>query len=244
MLTRLSRLNGLAIQAPDAEFGTVRDVYFDESTWGVRYLVVDTGRWLPGRLVLISPAAVAGIDFEERRLETYLSRSQVENSPDISNHEPVTRRHELELRDYYGWPIYWPQGAEATRTVEEWKEEAVRTEHPEDTHLQSAGDVAGYRVHCRDGELGRIDDFLFDEEEWILRYLVVSTGRWWPGREVLIPPDWIDELDWSGWTASVDHSREEIRNAPEYDPSKPVDREYERRLYEHYRRTPYWPHTR
>ncbi|MEX0701947.1 MAG: PRC-barrel domain-containing protein [Planctomycetales bacterium] len=240
MLHKLSTLIGYTIRATDGDLGTVEDAYFDDRTWAVRYFVVDTGDWLPGRLVLVSPESIRSLDADEEAVAVSLTVAQVEASPDIREHEPVSRQHELELRAYYGWPVYWGQGAEATRTLKALREDAIETERPDDMHLQSARDVSAYFLHAKDGDLGRIEDYLCDDAGWIIRYLVVDTADWGGGRRVLIPPDWIASLDWDRSQARLEHTQEEIRNSPLYDPSRTLEREEEADLYAHYRRPPYW----
>ena len=81
MLRTISGLRGTIIAATDGEIGSVQDLYFDDLRWTVRYLMVDTGAWLPGRQVLISPMAVGGPSWGEGRLPVRLTKQQVENSP-------------------------------------------------------------------------------------------------------------------------------------------------------------------
>ena len=107
MLTNVTFLKGLVIQATDGELGTVDQFYFDDETWAIRYLTVDTGGWLGGRQVLISPISVVHADWPAKRLDVALTKKQVENSPDIDTHQPVSRQHEAEYNGYYGYPYYW-----------------------------------------------------------------------------------------------------------------------------------------
>ena len=108
MLRSTAELAGLRIHATDGDIGSLANVYFDDIHWQVRYFVVDTGHWLPGRLVLMSPAAVESADLTTRKLNVRLAKKQVEGSPGIEAHEPVSRQHEQHVAKYYGWPVYWP----------------------------------------------------------------------------------------------------------------------------------------
>ncbi|MEX0715107.1 MAG: PRC-barrel domain-containing protein [Planctomycetaceae bacterium] len=240
MLHKLSTLIGYTIRATDGDLGAVEDAYFDDRDWAIRYFVVDTGDWLPGRLVLVAPDAITGLDSEEEAVAVDLTVDQVEGSPDIHEHEPVSRRHEIDVRAHYGWPSYWEQGAEATRTMESLRENAIERARPDDMHLQSARDVSAYDLHARDGELGRVEDYLCDDAGWIVRYLVVETAEWAGGRRVLIPPNWVADLDWKESKARIEHTQEEIRNAPPYDPARVPERGEEEELFSHYDRPPYW----
>ena len=108
MLRSITDLAGLSLHATDGDIGSLTDVYFDDNHWRVRYFVVDTGNWLPGRLVLISPASVANVEVGQRQLNVTLTKGQVEKSPGIEAHETVSRQHEQHMSKYYGWPVYWP----------------------------------------------------------------------------------------------------------------------------------------
>jgi len=92
-------LKGGTIKAMDGDIGSAQDLYFDDRTWTVRYVVVDTGAWLPGRQVLISPFAfrpVPGASW----LRTFLSKKQIENSPSLDTDRPVNRQREVEFSQY------------------------------------------------------------------------------------------------------------------------------------------------
>src|SRR5664279_6350411 len=107
MLTNTTNLKGLVIHATDGEIGTVDHFYFDDDTWAIRYLTVETGSWLDDRRVLISPMAVIRTDWRAKRIDVALTKKQVENSPNIDTHKPVSRQHEAAYLGYYGYPNYW-----------------------------------------------------------------------------------------------------------------------------------------
>jgi hypothetical protein len=109
-----------------------------------------------------------------------------------------------------------------------------------DSRLRSARDVMGYYIEATDGDIGHVDDFLIDDSEWAIRYMIVDTRNWWPGKKVLISPEWISQVSWPDSRVYVDLTREGVKTAPEYDPSRPVEREYETRLYRHHDRPSYW----
>jgi hypothetical protein len=221
MLHRMSEFTGVSIHASDAVLGAVRDVYFDEMEWKVRYFVADTGTWLPGRIVLLAPEAVTELDVPAGELRVNLTKEQIERSPGIETHQPVSRQRELALRDYYGWPIYYPQGSRDLTGMPTTT--PGRVPDQEDTHLQSAADVAGYYIHARDGDLGHIEDFIVDEGAWAIRSLIVDTRNWWPGKKVLVEPRSIEKIDWASSKAWVAMSRDEIRNGPEFHASEPLE---------------------
>lgn len=249
MLTNITFLKGLVVHATDGELGTVEQFYFDDETWAIRYLTVETGGWLGGRQVLISPFSVVRADWPAKRLDVTLTKKQVQNSPDIDTHQPVSRQHEAEYNRYYGYPYYWggpylwgsvyvpteplpPPSAEAEpdRILEE----------SADSHLRSTEAVTSYHVEATDGEIGHVDGFVIDDEAWAIRYIEVATRNWLPGKKVLVSPAWIERVSWADSEVSVALSREAIKTAPEYLLSRPLTREYENRLYAHYGRPPYW----
>ena len=107
MLRSTKQLHGDKLGATDGEIGHVKDFYFDDQNWAIRYLVVDTGSWLPGRQVLISPHSLGALDSAGKVLSVKLTRKQIEDSPSIDAHKPVSRQWEEEYYRYYGWPFYW-----------------------------------------------------------------------------------------------------------------------------------------
>jgi len=253
MLTKTTQLKGFQIRAEDGAIGTVDRFFFDDETWAIRYITVETGGWLGGRPVLISPISIVHVDWKAKRLDAALTKKQVENSPDIDTHQPVSRQHEAEYMGYYGYPFYWagpylwgpafyPAGL-AVPSIPSVKAIADRTEcESADSHLRSSEAVAGYSIAAVDGEIGHVDGFLVDDTAWAIRYIEVATRNWWPGKKVLVSPAWIERVSWRDAAVYAGLSREAIRSAPEYIESTPVTREYEERLYLHYGRPPYWLH--
>jgi sporulation protein YlmC with PRC-barrel domain len=234
MLQSVKDLRGIAIQATDGEIGKVYDFYFDNETWTVRYLVVETGSWFSGKRVLISPVVLGRPDLEEELFPISLTREQIENSPDTDTEGPISRQHEMELHAYYGWPMYWGGGP----YVGAEKMEAVAVE--QEPCIRSVREVMGYHIKAIDGEIGHVHDFLVDDENWEIRYMVVDTRNWWPGKEVLVSPQWIETVNWDEAKVHVDLTKESIRSSPEYENLSAISREYEEKLFEYYKRRKYW----
>ena len=251
MLTNTKHLKGFVIRATDGELGTVEQFYFDDETWAIRYLVVETGGWLGGKLVLISPISVSHTDWEARRLDVALTKKQVENSPDIDTQKPVSRQHEAAFFGYYGYPYYWdgpnlwgsglyPAGLALPITDSAIVTAgSVRTESM-DSHLHSTDAVLGYHMGATDGEIGHLDGFVVDDEAWAIRYVEVSTRNWWPGKKVLVSPAWIERVSWTDAKVYAGLTQEAIKSGPEYDESIPITRDFENQLFVHYGRPPYW----
>jgi uncharacterized protein YrrD len=248
MLRSLKALRGYTVRATDGDIGTVDEFYFDDQSWAIRYLVVDTGNWLVGRKVLIFPASLGPPDWEASVLPVVLSRQQVADSPSIEADQPISRQKEDEFLKYYGWPapgwtaapsMAYPAAMDTIAAIEAQADESAE-EDEGDPHLRSMQEVLGYDIQARDGEIGHVDDFIVDDEPWMIRYMVVDTRDWLPGRQVLVSPTWVTQVRWDERAVHVDLSRETIQNSPEFDSSKPVNREYEERLYDYYGRPKYW----
>ena len=251
LLTNANQLKGLTIRATDGDLGIVDQFYFDDEIWAIRYLTVDTGGWLTGRQVLVSPFSILNVDWPARRLDVTLTKKQVENSPDIDTHQPVSRQHEAAYLGYYGYPFYWggpylwgasysPIGFVAPTAVSAETLANTAQRESADSHLRSNEAVTGYSIEATDGEIGHVAGFVVDDEGWAIRYIEVATRNWWPGKKVLVSPEWIERVSWANSKVSVALSRDAIKNAPEYAETSPITREYENRLYFHYGRPPYW----
>jgi uncharacterized protein YrrD len=255
MLQVISGLKGFAIEATDGRMGTVADFLFDDASWKVRWLVVDCGNWLKGRKVLIHPSAVSYVALEDEKFDVDLTKAQVEGSPELLEHQPVSRQMESRLYDYYGWD---PLGEEAANLVPisgamvsplsapPWVG-AQRRDEPledaaagEDDHLQSIVEAIGYHIHAIDGELGHVENFLFDDGDWSLHYLIVDTSNWWFGKHVLISPHAVKAIEWSDRQVQLDVSRQQVEASPPWDPLVAFDEIYAKRLHEHYG----WPGSR
>ena len=263
MLRSIKDLEGYAISATDGAIGNVKDLYFDDRAWVVRYLVVETGAWLSSRKVLVSPIAVGRPDWARRLLSVRMTKEQVRNSPAIDTDKPVSRQHEMEFSGYYGYPYYWGGASawgggmypnqmmpgnggygspQAIRSEEQAayaraEEESNRTEDP---HLRSCEAVMKYHVHASDGAIGHVDGMLIDEETWAVRYLIINTSNWWQGHQVLVAPDWIDNVSWRDSKVSVKLTRQAIQDAPAYEQLSTLDRASEKSLYGHYGQAGYW----
>jgi hypothetical protein len=254
MLRGVRQLQQFAIRASDGNIGGVTDFYFDDERWAVRYLVVDTGKWLPGKRVLISPHHIAPPDWTVEELQVVLSRDQVKSAPETGTHKPVARREEIAHYFYYGLSPYWtgpalwgaapypmvPSSAAIAEMDRYVQEEHARASAQGDEHLRSTREVIGYVLHARDGELGTIDDFLVEDRSWAIRYLVINTSQWWFGKRVLIPPTWITSVEWAKQTAYCRVTRQQVKESPTYDRANHLDRQWEVDYYHHYGVSPYW----
>ena len=199
MAQTVKALRGDMIMAADGRIGLVDDVYFDDERWGVRYFVVDTGGWLPGKRVLISPASVDAEASGGDQLRVRLTREQVEKAPDAESDRPVSRQYEMKHAAHFGYPSYG--GAE---------------EAPGggDSHLRSGLEVIGYDIEARDGAIGDVEDFVVDDKSWSISDVVVDTTKWWPGGRVRVHPDDVERIDREGRKVHLRLTRDEVRRRP------------------------------
>jgi uncharacterized protein YrrD len=262
MLRSVKSLEGYAVGATDGPIGQVQDFYFDDQAWVVRYVVVESGDWLASRKVLISPIAIPRERWADGMLHVSLTKKQVKDSPDIDTEKPVSRQHEMQFSSYYDYPYYW--GGEGfwgggmypnllmpgyagfgsePRTSSEKERAGVRADvgrrSKGDPHLRSCRAVMRYHVHASDGDIGHVEGALFDDETWAVRYLIVNTSNWWLGHQVLVAPQWIQDVSWSESMVSVNMTRQQIKDAPTWQPTA-LERAEEIRLYDHYGRAGYW----
>lgn len=237
MLHNLKSLIGCNIHAIDGEIGKVDDFYFDDRSGSIRYLIVDTTNWIEGAKVLLSPVVIQQPDVLNRYITVKLTQNQIRNSPDIDTKKPVSRQNVIEFPDYYQWPIYGMSVLSAPMLNDQMAPQADSLKGNDDPHLRSAEDVEGYNISALDGEIGHVDDMIIDDETWMIHYWVVKTKNWLPGKKVLISPQWINLISWEDKKVFVDMTVDSIKKSPGYDPSKPLQMEYETELNNYYGRS-------
>lgn len=244
------RLTGYQVRATDGKVGHCSDLLFDDEHWAVRWVVVDTGGWLPGRKVLVSPICLSEPDWSNKVLPARFDKDRLARAPRLEEQAPVSRRYERALAEHFSVLPYWAGagtwGAAAYPGLL-WRPDREATQvlagdviEKETGNLRSAREVRGYRIHAEDDEVGHVEDFILDDEDWTLRYVVVDTRNWWPSKKVLVSPDWIADIAWPDQRVLVDLTKAQIENAPEYDPAQPVNRVLETRLYDYLGRPYYW----
>ena len=249
MLWNACAINGYAMSASDGRFGAVSDFLFDDVSWLVRWLVVDTGKFLSRRKILLPPLVLGHPDPNGREFLVRLTKQQIKDSPEIDSDQPVSRQMEAHVYNYYGWFPYWGTGPymggydlmDDPMAVSPALESRRRREHVADTprsdgdpHLRSIEAVTGYRIHANDGEIGHVEDFLVNDTDWSIHYLIVDTKNWWPGKKVLISPKSAREINWTDRLVNLDVNRQKVKDSPIYDASKTVDGAYEERFHNYY----------
>ncbi|MDA3852654.1 MAG: PRC-barrel domain-containing protein [Bacteroidales bacterium] len=245
MLINAKTLKGYKLNTNDGEVGHVNEFYFDDRFWTIRYLIAETGGWLTGRQVLISPYAFTEVNKIEQHINTDLTKKQIEDSPSLEIDKPVSQQYEMDYYGYYGYPAYWSGTymwgyyPNIMRDSREWKK-TEKEERTWDSHLRSTHEVNGYNLQANDGEIGHVKGFIIDEDSWAIRYLIIDTKNWWPGKHVLVSPQWIERVSWDESKVYVNLSREIIKKSPEYNDASLLSREYEIQLHQHYNRKGYW----
>jgi uncharacterized protein YrrD len=248
MLWNASAIKGYAVTASDGRLGAVSDFLFDDATWLVRWLVVDTGNWLSGRKVLLPPAVLGHPDRTRREFSVGLTMQQVKNSPGISTDRPVSRQMEASVYDYYGWSPYWGMGLymggygyaassmkTSTYLESRWHEKKIASRRDDDDpHLRSIEAIIGYHVHASDGEIGHVEDFLLEDSDWSIHFLIVDTKNWWLGKKVLVSPRSAQSINWGDRLVNLNVDRQRVKNSPTYDASTTIDGAYEKRFHDHY----------
>jgi len=245
MLIKAKDLKGYKLNSLTGDIGSVKEFYFDDKHWTIRYLIADSGNWLTGRLVLISPYALLHIRKDSEEISINLSKKQIEQSPDLETDKPVSKQFEESYYGYYEWPVYWvgPYIWGSNRSPAKTDESSQASTEPSeswDPHLRSTDEVRSYHIQAPDGEVGHIEDFIIDDETWTIRYLIINTHNWWPGESLLISPIWIDRVSWVDQKVYINIPKETIKESPVYSKQALVTREYEDKLYRHYHKPQYW----
>lgn len=257
MLWNASTINGYAISASDGKIGTISDLLFDDTSWLIRWLVVDTGNWLSGRKVLLPSSAMGHLDAKQEECSIKLTIQKIKDSPTIATDRPVSRQVETSIYSYYGYSPSWGSGygylggigylgsygymggiggalpvSLGSQAPEEEIADVQRSH--DDVHLRSVAAVTGYHIHASDGEIGHIEDFLVEDVDWSIRYFLVDTKNWWPGKKVLISPQSAREIIFPDKLINLNVDRQIVKNSPAYDPSKTIDGAYDEKFLTYY----------
>lgn len=257
MLIKAKTLKGYKLNSLDGEIGKVEEFYFDDHHWAIRYLIAQTRGWLTGWQVLISPYELTTINKEDGNISVNLTKKKIEDSPLLETDKPVSQQYEESLYSYYGRPLYWGGasiwgsspyiengmnlgigGGYPTMNIN--RENDIVNNQSWNPNLRSTDVVRGYTIRGTDGDIGHIDDFVIEDKNWAIRYLIISTKNWLPGKKVLISPKWIDHIDWAESVVYVNVVRDQIMKSPEYTDEILLNRDYETSLHQHYNQEGYW----
>ncbi len=216
MLRKIKDLRGFELYATDGDVGAITEFYFDDLDWTILYMVVDSSAWLPGRRILVSPASIGEIDWVERKLQTLITRADIESSPEIDLHQPITREQEVRYFAHFGWACLW------------------------EGELRSTQEIIGSRVESTDNKLiGTVDDLIVDDL-WTMRYLILSSGSSIEPQKLLFSPNWIEVRDWKETKLFTLFDSAKLNSSPNFEFNSIIKREYETDLYSYYGVKPYW----
>ncbi len=220
-LQSVEELYGSKLVALDGDVGYLKDFYFDDNIWVVRYAVADTGSWLADRMVLLSPHGFGKLDRNHKTLHVNLRKMQIQDCPSIESHGVVSRQYEADYYRHYGWPAYWAGDAMwgvssspiSDPTARDKSEEPRMYYHRDDKHLESAREVIGYPVQAADGEIGHVKDFLVDDRSWAIRDLVVETGSSISGSRIRLSTDKVNWISYNDSKVHVSVTKADLEKA-------------------------------
>lgn len=248
VLRALRRLEQSKVTASDGELGLVVGFLVERDHYVVRYLVVETGGFVGGSKLLVSPISLHKNRTTHRGLHVATTISKVQDAPRFDLDQPISRRMELEFHRYYGYAQYWgqsgtwgesPQPGALARARNHDSAVVADTTGSSEVRLLKATELRQYQVAGSDDVLGRVEDFVVDDETWEIRYFVVATDPWFGG-QVLIAPEWARRTSPERRTIYFGLTRQAVQDSPEWNPTRPITREDEARLYAHYERPGYW----
>lgn len=259
MLRKLSSLKGFKVEGKGEELGKIEDFYFDEDYFTLRYLLIDTGSWLKDEKTLISTDALEEIDYQSKKLKVNLNTETLKEGPSLEKNKPISQIMEEKLTEHFNWPVYWiAPTSNISRIAKENKrkeeissfnnqaeEENDMSDRKKESNLRSFDEIKGYYLKTDDKEFGHLKDLFVDEENWLIRYLLIDTCNFLPCKDVLIAPEWIIDISWNQRNIHVNKTKKEIKKAPAYKEEKSelsVNRDYEKNLYDHYNEKGYWWH--
>jgi hypothetical protein len=236
MLIVQTSLKEYEVHAKDGRIGKIEDCLFDQRNWKIRWLVLDTGTWLSGRQVLIHPSAFSRPDPRRSVLSVQLTKAQIEASPEISTDQPVSQQMELNVYGYYGWNSMWgvPGYFAGYPMAMDLPADDGRAGDP---NLRSMHAIEDYHIEASDGAIGHLENFILDDTDWEVRYLVVDTKNWWIGKRVLLSPFAVRDVSWAERQVRVGVTREQVKGSPPWNPEELVDESYQKRLHSYYS----WP---
>ena len=201
MLYEAKTLKGYKLHSLDGQAGKVKEFYFDDHQWKIRFLVAETGNWLIGKQVLISEDALGAVNKEEQYININLTSKQIEDSPSLESARQTYPNLIIEQMDM---------------------SESYQGKAPWDPQIRSTYDSSGSKIDAMDGELGSIDDFIIDDKTWEIRYLIVNAKNWWPDKKILVTPKWSERVNWAESNMFINLPRETFKRAKEYtDESQP-----------------------
>ena len=213
MVTCFQNLQGEQLTATDGAIGNIRDFYFDDQQWTVSYLIVELSNWLSSRNVLIPAELLGNVDPQSKTVKAQVSRTQVKQSAPVALKKPVSeQRREQQNRRTKLYLVSIPSASKISQTAHN------RMMGSADSHLRSGAELqSDYWVLGKDGDIGPIHDFVMDDQQWTVRYIMVNVGWWFSAKLVLVPPRFVDRISFNQGAVATSLPAEVALNAPPYD---------------------------
>lgn len=258
MLRKMSALQNFNLRGVNGDLGKVTDFYFDQHQFILRYIIIDTGSWLKDEQTIISTEVIKNIDYQNKLINTDLEAEKIESAPSPDKNKPVSKAVEEKLSKYFNWPLYWISdhstagptilaGSPMREKLYDFQniidEKSLNTEDEVESNLRSFKEVKNYHIKAENKEFGYLKDLFVDEDNWQIRYLLIDTRNFFPGKKILIAPSWIQNISWDKEKIYISQTKEELKNCPEYQEKRSeqlVERSYEEKLYDHYNKIKYW----
>jgi len=245
MLIKTNNLKAFTAKSKNNIEGTILDMYFDDLFWNIQYIVVETGRFLPDKVIIISHNLLGKPDYNSQLLPINTSFDAKSDGKNTQFLRSVSEIKTINASKILEWPL--KQTNLKALNTEEMKNLVTNMVSDEDKvtpmanpHLRSWNEVLGYNIQAKNGEIGHVDDFIAESDNWKIRYMIIDTHNWLPGgKYVLISPAWIEKIQWNNNLVYVDLDKDMIKNSPEYDPNKPIDDAFELKLFKYYGRQYY-----
>jgi hypothetical protein len=211
MLIAAKKMYGIPLEGADGRVGTLSDILFDDNSWRLRHLVVNLDRWFLGQQVLLDPNVIERMEWSDRKMLVHLTKEQARQSPNVDTDLPVARREIQEAAHLLVWEAYWTSVLDTLPEMEG------------DPHLRSTKMLTGLHLHCTDGQLGHVVDFLIDDQQWSVGELLVDTRNWWPGKRVLIEPSLVERIDWVEREIWLSLPRGQVEDRPAFEYDTPIE---------------------
>ena len=203
MIVTTNRVYGSRLNTCDDEHVIVQDLLFDDRTWCVRYLVVRLRHLLIREDFLLTPEQIENTTPSVESFQTRLSVAEVRSLPRLLSNPSVAKQEELKAARMIAWEAYW------TGLFDRFTDFG-------DPHLRNTRAVTGHQAFSLDGEVGFIDNFVVDDQDWTIRYLVVRLGKRKSSRRVMIDPQLVDSISWESHGVWVHLPKEAIERCDEF----------------------------
>lgn len=242
MLIHTKDLKEFLIVSRDKIKGSIIDMYFDDLFWNIQYVVVTTGGLLEEKSIIISHAALGEPDKDNKALPVFVDLDTEDDEQKSIPPKPISETKFKNATRILKWPLdklnlQSLSSNEMKNLVTNMVMDEKQKNKQINPHLRSWEEVLGYNIQAKNGEIGHVDDFIVDSDNWKIRYLIIDTRNWLPGgKDVLISPAWIERIKWSNNLVYIDLKKEAIKNSPEYNSNEPLDDQFELRLFKYYGR--------